>query len=206
MSKHALYPFYKPYDSVKGKNAYVSGPMTGIGDNNGPAFDAAAETLRALGYAVCNPNQTDGILGPLSFENYMRFDYDRVLEADFLIALPMWERSRGALAELHCAIRIGTPCWGWENWLDYDRIREERINAAISDLYSGKTISYAKEVHQRLAEQALDEEGVGDTQPEAINVGTHDPLLNCGSFTPYRESYDSMVWKSAERVGLESEC
>src|SRR3990167_186580 len=100
MSKHTLYPFFRPYESTKGKNVYVSGPMTGIGDNNGPAFDAAAETLRTMGYAVCNPNETDAILGPLTFERYMRFDFQRVLEADFLIALDRWERSRGALAEI----------------------------------------------------------------------------------------------------------
>lgn len=206
MGKHDLLPFFKPYDAPKGKNVYVSGPMTGIGDNNGPAFDAAAQALRNLGYAVCNPNETDQILGPLTFERYMRFDFHRVLEADFLVALPLWERSRGALAEILVAIRINTPVWGWENWKDYDRIDEGRVNAAIADLYSGKTISYSKEIRNRAAEQAVGEGRVGDTEPTGWFVGPNDFVLEVGSPAASGGTDDGVVRKSAERVGLQWDC
>lgn len=180
MSKHALYPFYKPYDATKGKRVYVSGPMTGIGDNNGPAFDEAATALREMGYAVCNPNETDAILGPLSFETYMRFDYERVLEADFLVALDQWERSRGALAEILCAIRIGTPVWGWTKWTEYDRIREDRVNAAITRLYSGEVVTFSHEA--RAKAKAVDE---GRTDNDSSRAWTMDQI---GVFTNGRPS------------------
>jgi hypothetical protein len=37
------------------KKVYISGPMTGLPDNNYPAFDARAKELWAAGYMPCNP-------------------------------------------------------------------------------------------------------------------------------------------------------
>lgn len=138
-NKDALFPFFKPYNGKK--NVYVSGPMTGYEEFNFPAFDEAAAVLRSLGYAVCSPAETDLILGvgALSHAQYLRFDFQRVLEADFLVALTGWEKSLGAISEILVAVRIGTPVWGWEKWEDYDRIRYERVAQAISDLHVGAT-------------------------------------------------------------------
>lgn len=136
-NKDALYPFFKPYSGKK--NVYISGPMTGYKELNFPAFDEAAAILRSLDYAVCSPAETDLVLGVgvLTHAQYLRFDFDRVLEADFLAALPGWEASLGALSEILVAVRIGTPVWGWENWDTYDRIRYERVAQAISDIHMG---------------------------------------------------------------------
>ena len=131
MAKHQLFPFFTPRDHWK-KKVYISGPMTGLPEHNTPAFRGAAEKLRSLEYSVCNPAETDDILGPLTHEQYLRFDFERVLEADFLIALPGWENSLGATSEILVAIRVGTPVWGWENWTDYDRITYERAVAAMA--------------------------------------------------------------------------
>lgn len=131
MAKHELYPFFTPRDHWK-KKVYISGPMTGLPEHNTPAFKAAAATLRERGYSVCSPQETDDILGPLTHEQYLRFDFDRVLEADFLVALPGWEKSLGATAEILVAVRVGTPVWGWENWEDYDRISYQRVVTAMA--------------------------------------------------------------------------
>lgn len=135
MSKHAFYPFYQPYDGKK--KVYVSGPMTGYPDNNYDAFHEAAEGLRARGYAVCNPAETDQFIGELTHEQYLRFDFERVLEADFLVALPHWEFSLGALSELLMAVRMGVKCWRWENFEEYNIITYDDVAQAISDIHIG---------------------------------------------------------------------
>lgn len=141
MSKQAFYPFFKPYDARKGKRVYVSGPMTGYPKLNFPAFDEAAAGLRELGYAVCSPAETDKYLGvgALSHAQYLRFDFSRVLEADFLVALEGWEQSLGAISEILMAVRMGTKVWRWSTFEDYDRVTYNDVAEAISNLHTGKT-------------------------------------------------------------------
>lgn len=141
MSKHAFTPFFTPYDAPRGKRVYVSGPMTGYPDLNYPAFELAAKTLRAMGYAVCNPCETTDILGDdgtLKHADFLRFDFERVLEADFLVALPGWERSLGAISEILMAVRMGVKVWDWATFEDYNRIRYNDVARAISELYAGE--------------------------------------------------------------------
>lgn len=133
--KHALTPFYRPHHTRRNKRVYVSGPMTGYESLNAPAFAEASETLREMGYSVCNPVETSDWLGhDLSHEEFLRFDFERVLEADFLVALPGWEGSVGSQAELLVATRIGIKCWRWDTFENYDRISYEDVAQAISSL------------------------------------------------------------------------
>ena len=69
---------------------YLSGPMTGYPDYNYPAFNLAAAALRAYGHRVYNP----------AFAAFSAFI---CLEADTIVALPGWEKSRGATAEMALA-------------------------------------------------------------------------------------------------------
>ncbi len=108
--RHNLKPFYKPIDGHRGL-VYLSGPMTGIEEHNAVAFSVAAHDLRESGYAVCNPLETSEWLGALSHAKYMRFDFQRVLEADFVVALKGWENSPGARAEIYMATMMGTLVW-----------------------------------------------------------------------------------------------
>jgi hypothetical protein len=105
--------------------------MTGYPDNNELAFAEAAEALRTDGYAVCNPVETSTLLGQLTHAQYLRFDFERVLEADFLVALRGWEHSLGALAEILMAVRMGVKVWRWENFDDYDLITYDQVAAQI---------------------------------------------------------------------------
>ena len=130
MSKHRFTPFFQPYDG--GKRVYISGPMTGEPDAGAVHFNAAAAALRKLGYMVCNPVETSDLLGELSHAEYLRFDFERVLEADFLVALKGWEHSMGALAEILMAVRMGTKVWEWESFGNYDQITYEQVVEAIS--------------------------------------------------------------------------
>ena len=133
MSKNRLTPFYKPYNRNM-KRVYVSGPMTGYPNNNFPAFQEAANDLRGMGYSVCSPAETDVHLGigALTHEQYLRFDFERVLEADFVVALPGWEDSLGSLSEILVAVRIGTKVWQWDSFDDFNAIGYEQVVAAMS--------------------------------------------------------------------------
>jgi hypothetical protein len=140
MSKYGFYPFFTPYDAPRGKRVYVSGPMTGYENNNHEAFGDASMVLRDMGYAVCNPCETTDILGDdgtLKHADFLRFDFERVLEADFLVALGGWERSMGAISEILMAVRMGVKVWSWETFENYDRIRYEDVAQAISDIHMG---------------------------------------------------------------------
>lgn len=140
--KQAFTPFFMPYDAPKGKRVYVSGPMTGYPDENYPAFAAASKELRAIGYAVCNPCETTDILkegGPMTHADYLRFDFARVLEADFLVALDGWEQSLGALSEILMAVRMDVKVWRWSTFEDYDLVTYEDVEAAISAMHRGDT-------------------------------------------------------------------
>jgi len=132
MSKSRFTPFYQPYG--RDKRVYVSGPMTGVKDSNEAAFAEASAKLRSMGYAVCNPVETSALLGERTHAEYLRFDFERVLEADFIVALDGWNRSKGALAELLVAVRIGTKCWAWSTFADYNQITYEMVVQEMAEL------------------------------------------------------------------------
>lgn len=83
----------------RSRKIYLSGPMKNLPDHNVPAFNRAAETLRALGHEVMNPgeHQDDARvdLKPvfLSYCDYI------INHADMLVILPGWENSKGVAAE-----------------------------------------------------------------------------------------------------------
>ncbi len=87
---------------------YLSGPMTGLPDDNKPAFNAEAARLRALGYDVFNPAEVvlpDGA----TWAQYMRIDLSQLLTCDEIAMLPGWESSKGANVEHGLAVDIGMP-------------------------------------------------------------------------------------------------
>jgi hypothetical protein len=84
---------------------YISGPMTGLPDLNFPAFNAAAASLRQLGYEVVNPAE----LNPdhsMPWAQCMRADIKALCDCDTIALLPGWENSRGAHLEVHIAHRL----------------------------------------------------------------------------------------------------
>jgi hypothetical protein len=88
------------------KRIYISGPMTGIQNFNFPAFHAAADRLRTLGYDVVNPVE----INPdpeASWHDCMRRDLTALLTCDTLALLDGWQKSAGAHLEMHVAHRVG---------------------------------------------------------------------------------------------------
>lgn len=85
---------------------YISGPMTGLPQNNFPAFHAAAQDWRTAGYAVRNPAEVGEEVG-LAWTDYMRKDLKLLAECNTIFLLQGWEKSQGAHLELQIAHRLG---------------------------------------------------------------------------------------------------
>lgn len=88
------------------RRVYVSGPMTGIPDDNFPLFNATSEELRNQGWDVENPAEK-GIIPGWEWADYLRYDIIRLCGCTAIYTLPGWENSRGARLEMHVAQALG---------------------------------------------------------------------------------------------------
>jgi hypothetical protein len=110
--------------------AYLAGPMRGYPAFNFPAFMDAAERLTLAGLEVFNPagqdtdagydfSACDGTedLASLGFDlrDALAADLSFItLNAEALVALPGWEGSLGATAEVHAALALGLLVWEYD--------------------------------------------------------------------------------------------
>lgn len=85
---------------------YISGPMSGIEDWNFPAFNAAADKLRAAGYPVINPADF-GVKEGQTWRECLARDLAALVHCDVLVLLPGWIKSKGACLEVHVAEELG---------------------------------------------------------------------------------------------------
>ena len=94
---------------------YLAGPMTGYPDWNYPAFMAAEDRLRQVGFLVTNPAR----LGDptQSWQCNMRRAIRAMLECDGVALLPGWSTSRGARLEYQVARDLGIAATSWDLWI-----------------------------------------------------------------------------------------
>lgn len=117
---------------------YLAGPMSSKPYHNRPAFDFAADVLRAWGYDVVNPIDIDiALWGEELFddptgdvrsamvrvgfdlEHTLRVDLDQIFDRPTaVVALTGWEDSPGARTELNLACALGVPIVEFDVWLD----------------------------------------------------------------------------------------
>lgn len=92
------------------KKVYLSGPMTGLPENNYPAFRRAAQSLRGEGFHVYDPSEWCEVDQEFdlraAFKDYTHWIIDH---ADAVVVLPGHEDSKGARAETALAHAIGKP-------------------------------------------------------------------------------------------------
>jgi hypothetical protein len=122
---------------------YLCGPMTGLPDDNYPAFHAAAAKLRTAGYDVTNPAENSLPKGS-PWVQYMTFNVLRMMDNCEAIAyLPGHEASKGARIEIALATGLGWRVQPVATWLaevqaaqapDAARIRAELLCYLQRDL------------------------------------------------------------------------
>lgn len=91
------------------KKVYLAGPMSGLPDNNYPAFNAEAARLRAMGYLVENPAENTPPECN-SWEGWMRLSIRQMLTCDIVALLSGWSYSRGARIEYNLAQELDIEC------------------------------------------------------------------------------------------------
>jgi len=84
---------------------YLAGPMSGMPDNNYPAFAAETIRLRGLGYEVVSPAEINPEGG--TWHKCMRRDMEQMVRCDEVATLPGWDKSQGATLEVYVAGRLG---------------------------------------------------------------------------------------------------
>lgn len=100
------------------KVAYISGPMTGLEDNNYPAFHNAAAILRKSGLLILNPAENYGgvIVDGIEWRKYyMKVDIYHVLQSELLVVLGRWFESKGARTEVQVAFETGIPVYSFNS-------------------------------------------------------------------------------------------
>lgn len=102
---------------------YIAGPMTGLPDNNYPAFHRAAAALRAPGWVVTNPAENQPPNDAPTWQDWMDLCLPQVREAVMVVLLPGWDRSPGARAERAEADRLGIPAFTLEEVLRGESFR-----------------------------------------------------------------------------------
>lgn len=83
---------------------------------NFPAFNAAEEMLKRLGYEVSNPASHG--TGEGSWADYMRRDITDMLVCDGIALLPNWGDSKGARLEIFIATELEIPYKPITEWVN----------------------------------------------------------------------------------------
>lgn len=128
---------------------YIAGKMTGMPDNNRPAFATAWNLLMQAGVDAVSPHflesaieiDTRSKMGTAAvYRHVLPVDTFAISSVDAVIALPGWEDSRGAQFEKHFADLIEIP------WITgvLDAERESGEGADIN-LYLADCINQLKE-------------------------------------------------------------
>lgn len=121
--------------------AYVAGPMSGLPDNNFPAFRDATKRLRAEGWEITSPVELDELdgfastaeLGDEEYKNALSRDLRKIMDVEAIILLPGWEKSAGAKTELALANHYGLKVFYYSG---YGQVTDQR---RIGDLLFDET-------------------------------------------------------------------
>ena len=94
---------------------YIAGPVTGVPERNGAAFDAAMRALVDAGYRVVNPLH----LVPPGMESAkaMRRLLPELCACGGVCLLEGWEMSAGACVEVAVARACGMPVGDLDYWI-----------------------------------------------------------------------------------------
>lgn len=150
---------------------YLSGPMTGIADNNFPAFHRWAAKLRADGLDVVSPAE---IQEAGTWELCLRADLRELCTCDTIALMPGWENSRGAHLELHVAHRLGMKVMHLSEAAPaFDLVQHLHRQVEFSARTFGpgqRTAGVCDHIRKELAEVQADAAAGVHTLPEWVDV------------------------------------
>ena len=98
-------------EHITDKTVYISGPMTGIPEHNLPAFNERAKAWRDAGWFVRNPAEEAEKYTVERRSEFLKNDIRSILDSDAIAILPGWQKSEGALMEVHIARTLGMPVY-----------------------------------------------------------------------------------------------
>lgn len=98
---------------MRGYRLYLSGPMSGIAQDNRPEFCRWARMLRDDGFEVVNPAE---LPHGWTWEAYMAHAQKEVITCHGIALLPGYLSSKGACMELRWALDAGLPYATVRNW------------------------------------------------------------------------------------------
>lgn len=101
-------------DSESKGKIYISGPMSGMLNNNREAFREAAKRFKKLGWEPLNPAATDKEAEEKTWLGFMRKDLRLLADADAIAMLPGWHNSNGAKVEHQLMVGLGLPVYDAE--------------------------------------------------------------------------------------------
>jgi hypothetical protein len=101
---------------------YLMGPMRGLPDHNAERFYSAASQLKAMGFSVFNP--AEFIDDSKTIAQCLDFDVPYLIKSDFLLALPGWQFSEGAIAEHAVANTLNIPTLTLQDLMSEDHLQD----------------------------------------------------------------------------------
>jgi hypothetical protein len=111
--------------------------MSNCVDFNYPNFNTAARRLRAVGWEIENPAECTPPTCS-TWEGYMRLALQKLLTCESVIALPGWEKSRGAAVEMYLARQLGMQVYMGDPQLDdLQPIRTDSLGWWLSQVLDG---------------------------------------------------------------------
>jgi len=96
------------------KRIYISGPITGMPNNNKQAFDEAEKLLLSLGFYVINPLKND-LPSIATWKQHMIRDIENLFTCDCIFLLKDWNHSKGACIECSIAETLGMQIFAHHN-------------------------------------------------------------------------------------------
>lgn len=98
---------------MKKTKVYISSYMTGVKDNNRPAFERKAAQLERLGYEVLNPSNIELKYPKRDYKFYLREAVKTMLNADIILFFGKHNKrfnlSYGVCVEREIAERLSIP-------------------------------------------------------------------------------------------------